>query len=186
MKGTRWKTIHQAGWLLMDHGLCSNSQVHRSGDGTTIWQTEVLVLFSAATLPRCSCSLVITLTMLLNSLPPEIVLQILSHLPVSSLAIIHALSRAWNSFLLHHETTIYRYAACLHGIIQDDAASFDAATLRQRYSQRVLRNVDSWKALCTIHLRLQRTLSLTFNRNRQNSHPHSQRMERRRTLTNPA
>jgi hypothetical protein len=88
--------------------------------------------------------------MTLDSLPPEVALQILSYLPVSSLANLHSVSRAWNNFFLYHETAVYRQAAYLHGIIQDDAASLDSPLLMQKYSQRVLRNVDSWKDLCRI------------------------------------
>src|SRR5260221_13437433 len=99
--------------------------------------------------------------MSLNSLPPEIVLQILSYLPISSLANIYSLSQAWNTFLLHHENLVYRHAACFHGIIHDDDAALDTAILRQKYSQRTLRNVDSWKELCMIlHLSSQQS-SLT-------------------------
>lgn len=88
------------------------------------------------------------LNMTLNSLPPEVALHILSYLPVSSLANLHSVSRAWNDFLLHYESTAYRQAAFLHGIIHDDAASLDSLVLKRKYAQRMLRNVDSWKALC--------------------------------------
>jgi len=87
--------------------------------------------------------------MVLNSLPPEIVLYIFSYLPLSSLSQLSCLSRPWNTFLLQHEATVYRRAAFLHGFIDDDSVSLESMKSSNRYSERVLADVDSWKKLCT-------------------------------------
>ncbi len=89
-------------------------------------------------------------TMVLSSFPSEIVLHILSYLPVSSLAQLHVVSQAWNVFLLQHQTTIYRHAAFLHGFIDDDSATFLSAEVRKRYATKVFDNLNSWKDLCAI------------------------------------
>jgi len=86
--------------------------------------------------------------MVLNSLPPEIVLYIFSYLPLSSLSQLPCLSRPWNTFLLQHEATVYRRAAFLHGFIDDDSVSLESMKSSNKYSERVLADVDSWKKLC--------------------------------------
>lgn len=87
--------------------------------------------------------------MVLSRLPPEIVLYLLSYLPISSLSQLYSVSRTWNTFLLHHEATIYHRAAFLHGFIDGDSASLESVKSSNKYSERVLADVDSWKKLCT-------------------------------------
>jgi len=94
------------------------------------------------------CVILLTI-MVLNSLPPEIVLYIFSYLPLSSLSQLSCLSRPWNTFLLQHEATVYRRAAFLHGFIDDDSVSLESMKSSNKYSERVLADVDSWKKLCT-------------------------------------
>jgi hypothetical protein len=89
-------------------------------------------------------------TMVLSSFPSEIVLHIFSYLPLSSLAQLHVVSRAWNAFLLQNQTTIYRHAAFLHGFIDDDSAPFLSAEVRKRYAAKVFDNLNGWRDLCAI------------------------------------
>lgn len=92
--------------------------------------------------------------MALSSFPSEIVLHILSYLPVSSLAVFHVVSRPWNAFLLQYQATIYRHAAFLHGFIDNDSSLFLSTEWRKKYATRVLENLSSWKDLCAIDFSL--------------------------------
>ena len=84
----------------------------------------------------------------LDDLPPEIALQIFSFLNLLDLRNLCLLSRSWCAFFRRYESTIYRQAAYLYGFINDQGASLDSKEIGEKYSKRVMKNVDSWKALC--------------------------------------
>ncbi|KAJ3496321.1 hypothetical protein NLJ89_g10502 [Agrocybe chaxingu] len=89
-----------------------------------------------------------------TALPPEIVLQILSYLPVSSCSALSATSHTWNVFFAENEMVIYREAAFLHGFADRRTALPDPTVLGERYSYRVLQPGMSWKSLCKTRTRV--------------------------------
>lgn len=79
-------------------------------------------------------------------LPAELVLAILSYLPLSSLIHLQLVSRAWKQYFDVNEVTIYRHAAAIHSWIPSfDMSIFDLTSL---YSKKSLKGVDGWKSFC--------------------------------------
>lgn len=54
---------------------------------------------------------------MLYGLPPEVTLNVLSHLPVPSLLSLRLLSRQWSDFVTTHQSVIFHGAALYHGYI---------------------------------------------------------------------
>lgn len=114
--------------------------------------------------------------MLLTDLPPEIIIIILSFLPVSSLGAVLRLNKQWFLFIDENQDTIYRDAAYLEGYIPDAATLLEDLGPREGgmesqalYSRRVTDGVEGWKDFCAyqIHFyRRLRTLMLGLGRRR--------------------
>jgi len=93
--------------------------------------------------------------MSLTELPPEIVIIILSFLPVSSLCAILRLNKKWFLFIDENQNTIYRDAAYLEGYMPDPATLLEGIGPREDgmerqalYSRRVTAGLEGWKDFC--------------------------------------
>ncbi|KIM47186.1 hypothetical protein M413DRAFT_440688 [Hebeloma cylindrosporum] len=93
--------------------------------------------------------------MSLTDLLPEILILILSFLPVSSLGSILRLNKKWFMFIDENQNTIYRDAAYLEGYVPDPATLLEGigpteAGMERRalYSRRVTDGLEGWKDLC--------------------------------------
>lgn len=83
---------------------------------------------------------------MISDLAPELVLVILSYLPLPSLAKAHIVSKHWHEFLDAQESAIYRAAAILHKFIPPGHILLEEAKLRGRSGW--LESVTTWKELC--------------------------------------
>ncbi|KAK0195110.1 hypothetical protein F5146DRAFT_974519 [Armillaria mellea] len=81
-----------------------------------------------------------------QSLPTEIILEILAYLQLDSLASFVAVSRSTKLFADANESTIYRNAAVVHGLIPSEGTQ--PADVRRKYTPRSLRDVNGWKSFC--------------------------------------
>ncbi len=76
------------------------------------------------------------------SFPAELVLQILSHVPIRTLNSLRLVCHQLKNIIQAQESSIYRNAAILHGYVPFDA-HYDKI-----YPPRSLVGVDGWKSLC--------------------------------------
>ncbi|KAI0030343.1 hypothetical protein K488DRAFT_15245, partial [Vararia minispora EC-137] len=85
---------------------------------------------------------------MLQKLPVEIILQVLSHAPLSVLANLLSVSQAWSALINQYEAAIYRRAAYLHALIDTPEKSLEEAVahLHGDFWEDV--PVVSWKELC--------------------------------------
>jgi len=82
----------------------------------------------------------------LSDLPPELVLKVLSCIPLSSLHVVMQLSRLWYQFILTHEHSIYHHAAWYHRFITSMKVSLDEA--KSLHTGRAMVVVDDWRSFC--------------------------------------
>ncbi|PFH53258.1 hypothetical protein AMATHDRAFT_137903 [Amanita thiersii Skay4041] len=83
---------------------------------------------------------------MLDDLPSEIILTVISYLHLPDIAVLLQLSSAWNALISENESPIYRAAATLHNFIPFSLKSLD--DLHTVHSSRALYCVSSWKTLC--------------------------------------
>jgi hypothetical protein len=93
--------------------------------------------------------------MSLTELPPEIIIIILSFLPVSSLGVILRLNKKWFLFIDENQNTIYRDAAYLEGYVPGPGTLLEGLGPREDgierqglYSRRVTDGLEGWKDFC--------------------------------------
>ena len=93
--------------------------------------------------------------MSLTELPPEIIIVILSFLPVSSLCAVLRLNKKWFLFIDENQNTIYRDAAYLESYMPDPATLLEVIGPREDgmerqalYSRRVTAGLEGWKDFC--------------------------------------
>lgn len=82
----------------------------------------------------------------LENLPPELVLRILSYLPVQALRALRLTSRGWNIFFLKNESTIYHHAALLHRFI--DSIHTLLSEAKEAHPLAFLQDVPDWYEYC--------------------------------------
>ncbi|KAK0455503.1 uncharacterized protein EV420DRAFT_1336393 [Desarmillaria tabescens] len=87
-------------------------------------------------------------------LPAEIILEILAYLQLDSLASFAAVSRSTKIFIDANESTVYRNAAVIHGLISSEATQ--PADLRTKYTPKSMQGVDSWKSFCRRQITIKR------------------------------
>jgi len=97
--------------------------------------------------------------MLLADLPPEIIIIILSFLPVSSIGVVLRLNKKWLLFIDENQNTIYRDAAYLEGYIPDPATLLEdigpgegGMETQALYSRRVTDGMEGWKDFCAYRI----------------------------------
>jgi hypothetical protein len=84
---------------------------------------------------------------MLQFLPPEGILEILSYLPVQTLRTLQLISRDWEIFIKTNQASIYKKASLLHGFLpSSDFAS--VSDLQSIYPTRSLTGVDNWRDFC--------------------------------------
>ncbi|KAF8639383.1 hypothetical protein AX17_001539 [Amanita inopinata Kibby_2008] len=84
---------------------------------------------------------------MLDDLPSELLLTLISYLHVSDIYRLRLLSKAWNEFITENESAIYHAAAILHCFAPSSSKSLD--NLHSVYSSRALGDVSSWKNFCS-------------------------------------
>ncbi|KAI0827874.1 hypothetical protein BC628DRAFT_1317525 [Trametes gibbosa] len=90
----------------------------------------------------------------IDAFPTELLLRILSFLPLQSLRNVRLLARRWNDFVLTNEFTIYHHAALLHNFV--DSIDTLLPEAREARSLQFLYNVPDWYHYCRKYFQLQR------------------------------
>jgi hypothetical protein len=98
----------------------------------------------------------------LTTLPAELSLLILSHLPLSTLSAVQRINHYFSTFVDENESTVYRNAAWVEGwvpspqtqlgelrVADNQSAEEDDRMREALYSRRAMRGVRSWKEFCT-------------------------------------
>ncbi|KAK7030833.1 hypothetical protein VNI00_013941 [Paramarasmius palmivorus] len=92
---------------------------------------------------------------MLDRLPAEVTLLVLSTLPIPCIHSLRLVSQAWNEFILTNEAAIYHSAAVVHGYISSTSEGID--TLPQKYSPKVLSEMgENWKTFCQRRAQLEK------------------------------
>lgn len=90
----------------------------------------------------------------LRRLPPELTLEILAYLDISSLCTFPQLSKAWLAFTSTNESLIYYNAAVLHNITgygDNSNETLKKVVLPYKSEERRLwKGVESWKEFCKL------------------------------------
>ncbi|KAJ3509853.1 hypothetical protein NLJ89_g4998 [Agrocybe chaxingu] len=92
--------------------------------------------------------------MTLDDLPPDVLLQILSYLRLSTLACLCATSSSLHTLFSENQDLIYRHAALLHGFTHMESALPDKGTLYKKYSPPNVKEGTKWIDLCKARLRV--------------------------------
>jgi hypothetical protein len=91
----------------------------------------------------------IRLDPMLHILPAEVTLNVLSHLPITSLLSLLVLSRQWSHFFATHQSAIFYSAAIHHEYIQPGTSLEDALSVN---TGRPWAGSKSWKDFCKSYL----------------------------------
>ncbi|KDQ52898.1 hypothetical protein JAAARDRAFT_446095 [Jaapia argillacea MUCL 33604] len=83
---------------------------------------------------------------MLNEFPTEIVLEILTYLPLPCLYSLQLTSTHWNNFILENESWIYHRVALLHRFVP--SLSTELSTVTSGYADWYLSEVNDWKTFC--------------------------------------
>ncbi|KAF7437516.1 hypothetical protein PC9H_004358 [Pleurotus ostreatus] len=79
---------------------------------------------------------------MINNLPTELVLKVLSHSPIKTLHSLCLVCHQLNDIIQAHEASIYHNAATFHGYVPANAH------YNEIYSSRSLVGIDGWKSFC--------------------------------------
>lgn len=118
------------------------------------------------------------------SIPLEIFLLILQHLPVSSLTTLEATSKDIQNVIFAHEDVIYRSAYSLHGFLHSNPQSLTTLEdIRAEHPQLFQGDIGGWKTACMFPpLYHRRPSPLNPQVNRQETLSSRELLVRRRTL----
>ncbi|KAI0653989.1 hypothetical protein C8Q70DRAFT_548859 [Cubamyces menziesii] len=94
---------------------------------------------------------------MIGTLPPELVLRILSYLPLQSLGNVRLVSRSWNEFCVTNQCTIYHEAAVLHKFVS--CIEMPLTEARETYAKGSLKDASDWYEYCRRCLRMTRDVS---------------------------
>ncbi|PPQ66349.1 hypothetical protein CVT24_007186 [Panaeolus cyanescens] len=86
--------------------------------------------------------------MLSTTLPPELILQILSYFDLHTLAILATLNKSWQNFVRENENTIYHSAAFLEGYLPVFGWTLDDPRTKSLYSERTWLGITNWREFC--------------------------------------
>ncbi|KAI8974002.1 hypothetical protein BD414DRAFT_498829 [Trametes punicea] len=90
----------------------------------------------------------------LDILPAELVLRILSYLPLQALRSVRLTARRWNDFFIANESTIYHHAALLHNFV--DSLDVLLPEARKARYLKFLEDAPDWYTYCRKYLQLQK------------------------------
>jgi hypothetical protein len=82
--------------------------------------------------------------MKLDQLPVDVILHVISYLPLKTLAVLSSLSKSWARLMRSNESSIYHYASVRYGF----ASSIDASLEDTKSASCIGCNVDGWKPWC--------------------------------------
>lgn len=97
----------------------------------------------------------------LTAFPPEILLYILTYLPLPSLNALSRTSKQWNQYFIENEPYIYRNAAYHHSLISAPEVSLEDAI---EQGGAIVAGVTSWYEFCKTPLHQSRELCLMAHR----------------------
>ncbi|KZT25603.1 hypothetical protein NEOLEDRAFT_1178380 [Neolentinus lepideus HHB14362 ss-1] len=95
---------------------------------------------------------------MLQSLPPELVLETLYYLPLQSLRSLQVTCKAWLEFIRANEGLIYHKAAVLHCFASPGSCSTDWDLFRAKtvFASHYVRDVITWKGFCADRFQLEK------------------------------
>jgi hypothetical protein len=82
----------------------------------------------------------------MDVLPPELILKILSYLPIPSLSSFQLISRRHREIVCSNESYLYRNAALLHHFIPSRETTL--ADVKNIIPRRLERRLDGWRSYC--------------------------------------
>ncbi len=88
-------------------------------------------------------------------LPTELIILILSYLPLETVSVLEQLDHQWHEFISFNSSTVYRNAAWREGWLIHADTMFEELAYpedqrrKSHYSQRAMRGVRGWKDFCT-------------------------------------
>ncbi|KAH9889519.1 hypothetical protein C8Q73DRAFT_793717 [Cubamyces lactineus] len=83
---------------------------------------------------------------MIGILPTELILRVLSYLPLQSLGSARLVSRSWNEFFVANECTIYHEAAVFHTFV--DSVDVPLTEAREAYAKGSLKDASDWYEYC--------------------------------------
>jgi len=83
---------------------------------------------------------------MLQTLPSELVIEILSNLSVKSLFQLRLVSRQWHGFISANEALLYRHASHFHNFIANSDLSLDV--VMQDHLGDMWNGMENWKDFC--------------------------------------
>ena len=88
----------------------------------------------------------------MEQLPPELLLHILSHLPIRTIHIVQALNSFFNTLIEENVNQIYRSAASLHQFVGGQVLKGDPVSalkhITQHYFSTWMDDVEDWRSFC--------------------------------------
>ncbi|KAI0359683.1 hypothetical protein OH77DRAFT_1518061 [Trametes cingulata] len=90
----------------------------------------------------------------IDVLPTELILRVLSYLPLQSLRNVRLLARRWNDFVVANQSTIYHHAALLHNFI--DSLDTLLPQAKEARCLKFLEDVPDWYQYCQKYFQLQK------------------------------
>ncbi|KAF8993352.1 hypothetical protein BDQ17DRAFT_1412993 [Cyathus striatus] len=85
---------------------------------------------------------------MLTTLPAELILQILSYLPLKSISSIRQLNKAWEDFVNTNSSNVFRNASIVHGFVGRNDALLSDVLEEGVFRGRVARGVKGWEDWC--------------------------------------
>ncbi|KAI0365572.1 hypothetical protein BV20DRAFT_1038856 [Pilatotrama ljubarskyi] len=90
----------------------------------------------------------------IDVLPTELVLRVLSYLPLQSLRNVRLIARRWNDFFTTNQSTIYHHAALLHHFV--DSLDTLLPQAKEARCLKFLQDVPDWYQYCRKYFQLQK------------------------------
>jgi hypothetical protein len=84
----------------------------------------------------------------MDELPVELILKILSYLPIPSLSSFQLTSRRYHTVVCTNESYLYHNAALQHRFIQSEEATL--AGVKPSIPRRLQGHINGWKSYCQL------------------------------------
>ena len=92
------------------------------------------------------------ITVNMEQLPPELLLHILSYLPIRNLHDVQALNSSFNTLIKENNNQVYRSAASLHQFVDKKVLERDPIhalkDISRHYFSTWMDDVEDWKSFC--------------------------------------
>jgi len=88
----------------------------------------------------------------MEQLPPELLLHILSYLPIKTIHVVQLLKTSFNTIIRENANSVYRAAASLHQFVSGQVPKGDPVIalnhINIHYFSTWMDDVDDWKSFC--------------------------------------